>query len=647
MILPAELQALILRRACRRAPVPDTPTTLQCDIEALDPPGFCHARPDNVLLYDAKALCTVMRLSRQHYMLAAPLLYHSIVLTRPSQLLLLFRTLGERPALGRLVRHLFVGPASLSSEHAAVNLSSGYANYERAFSIAPEVERRDDARSCTPRGSILSHTQEVDLAETLALHAGADGSGVDIREPGWNNSDFLGTNEWILRLYDARAMLVWLRALAFEESQREFVRWHTSPYNVEALTYTLRAEAPHAAAQLSAWEGTLEDDDGDDPFAPRPLRLRRPGTRHDPLDWADAVDVLFALPASEDDVLVALVWRIVKQMPSSALPRWLLVVMAKALAGGQWHAMNKLREHAPMLHSAPAMKALSPATPYFVRDRFDDLCLFARSDAAPLVCMGRPQYPTPQGATPPPPLDMAVELQGGRVDATRPRPPFGVALEDLAVPGQPRGQSVRPAPVLGDLVAMVQSLLALTPQLTSLALGGVMERAIVGLRTPCALPELRHVLLGPPPPMSTAPFRFDAPALDAVERLSITGCMLSGNEARVLGGATQALPRLRHVVWSMHLGAAHDGGVGIVAAIAMILGITIPGVVPPPPDTAPRAGVEALDVYLTPTTEERVYATAPDYVLADTRLRLLPASTARPSHPILYEWAAEISAPYT
>lgn len=106
--LPDELQLCIIELACLLpAPTPSPssaaapPTTPFIIKPSVDPP---------LDLATAFALLTV---SKGVYKLALPVLYRSVTLSRPSALAFFFRTLYMRPELGKLLRTLRVGDATL------------------------------------------------------------------------------------------------------------------------------------------------------------------------------------------------------------------------------------------------------------------------------------------------------------------------------------------------------------------------------------------------------------------------------------------------------------------------------------------------------------------------------------------------------
>lgn len=649
VVLPSELQTQILLLACRADEEDAKPiSSLHQILESLDPPGFEPVSRTWALTYDPMALQQLMVLNRAFYAIGATLLYRSIAIYRPSQLSLLLRTLTERPILGKSIKHLYIGAVNLASERLMHNLAAGFASYEQAFGIETDVQRVRTYHACTSKGSLLPHAMELDMAEVLAIQAGpAEAQGIDIRHPRMDLlGDTISLHEWVLRLYEARACLHWLRMLVRDERARELRRWHASPYNVEARTYTLRAGSPHAMAHVDSFEH--HGVDTSDPFSPRPLHLRRAGTRHDPMDWADAGDILFSLPASDDDVHITLVWHVLQELDTDILPRWLSVLVAKALAYGRWLAMDMVREHTPTPDvNASDLAPLPPAWPFFERDRFDDICLYAHSGVVHWVCLTDGEEPVIDEA------DANVWASTGRhgeqaIWESWPRFPFGISMAQWQVPL--RGSTALPyvpSPpqhTLGGLVQSVQALLGMTPELEVLGLSGVLERAVAGHRASVALPRLRWLSVGPPPLFWAHALQWGDAShtlLTTLRHISVTGYMLLGDEARALGGVAGTLPHLTSVTWSMHLGAMDHGGVGVIAAMAIILGVEIPGVVPAPPANLPRRGVQRLHMILTQRDYDRIQATAPPYLLEDTRLHMEISTAKGPIHPIVHEWACQ------
>ncbi|WFD19254.1 hypothetical protein MCAP1_001477 [Malassezia caprae] len=571
-----------------------------------------------------------MSLKRAYYVALAPHLYHTIVLTRPSQLDKLVRTLTTRPALGELVHSLSIGTGS-PARH--LPFPRPFRDLVEALDLTDELHQDSHADPTTAAGSLLSATLERDIAEVATLYAGPAGAtGIDVRHYGRDSHGrTIGLTAWTLRWLDARGLLRWMRSLAAYERDEELRRWHTTPYHVEAHTYTLRAESPHAAVRIAEYEHG--DAPIDDPFAPQPRHLRPVGARYDPLDWADASDMLFALPASDDDTLVALVWRVLQSMPPSSLPRWLCVLIAKALAQGRWRAMSAILAHAK--HTLPTTPASPPsALPFLVPDRFEDLGLYARADALALVLPGAPDTDLMEDL---PSLRARKQTLAQSMD----RCPFGVPLHRLVVPPTAPAP-VSPPPTIHSLAASVGALLAFTPYLHTLCLRGSLDQVLASPRWPAALWHLHTLCLGPPPRFSIAPLSWYMPAHSASQALchmELSMYMLTQKEALAIGGADGALPHLVSVRWALASSAAGEiplapGLGGVAAAIATMLGLDVPGVVPAPPPEQARRGVRHLHVVLGAPFCARIVAALPEHVAHDPRLHLESTGTCMERAPL-------------
>ena len=659
--LPEELREVILVLACTLPPKEKEQVfdfgSLEPDHPARRPKAAKWApRAPEVpaAALDIDTTLRVMRINQHYYALGAKFLYRAPVLSRPLRLQRFLATLTQRPILGRLVQKLYIGSTSSYAEMPALYFDTGFIDHAQAFSIAPDEKRCSKEHPITPCGSILTHAIESDMAEVCAIYAGPPGTcGLDICSPGYDTAGkVIGTNEWVLRLFEARALLHWLRALAFQERREEAIRSTKMQYNATERLNMLRAASPRAAVHLEPCEGDATD--------MRPAYARRPGTRRDPMDWADAEDLLYALPACEDDVHMALRWEVTQSLlHQTVLPSWLLSLAAKALAHGRYLAITAAESDTPVAWTvAPFDTRVAAATcagaHYFApRDRFDDPCLYALSGAVQFLGGNELDDAVRHASNSTAPGMEDADAWASSHDtpflesmvrASFNRKPMGIAFSDLRIPlYNDRAEmlprlKVHPQLTLGAIVASVHAVLSFTPQLTSLGLSGTLERVVAGSRSPVSLPRLQEVYLGPPPPFWAYLLRFDAEdhALSSVRHVSITGCVLLAQEALALAGARGALPNLVSVSWSMlHCAFAADAAV-ILAAISTIL--TLNG----PPEEfiiGSRIGVQKLRVVLHPHDYDAVVSSADPTLLNDSRLCLEAAHERSLSHhPMLDEW---------
>ncbi|WFD27076.1 hypothetical protein MNAN1_002072 [Malassezia nana] len=508
----------------------------------------CEART-HTLLYDQtqvfpvwsyEALCNILVLNRVHYVALAPLVYHTIVLTRPSQVAKLARTLLARPVLGEMVSILvmdpFVEPIPLS-----LPWPRPFRDECEAFDLTTDVPKDSCADPTTSAGSILSSKWECDIVEVCAWYAGPAGAaGLDVREYERDHcGSSIGLSEWTLRWLDVHAMLQWLRSLAAHERDEELYRWQTEPYSVEALWDTLQAEAPQAAACIAAYEQG-DAPVHDDPFTPKALHLRPVGTRSDPLDWADATDPVEALPPLDDDTLTALVWRVLQSFPPSTLPRWLCMLIAKALAQGRFAAMSTIQANTPR---APITRRPTPsALPFFVHDHFYDLAFYARSKCLSLL-LPLDEHDAEEYNPPP---DLFTRKQA--LAQSLYRCPFGVPLHTLHVPSRSPPTNPVLLPSLDDVLSQVKVLLTMTPELHTLHLPSMLNGALNDMEV-CSR-VLHTVCLGPALPRSRLPLpHFDSRTLlKNVRHMDVIMYMPSEDDARSPSD-TYNLPRLESVRW--------------------------------------------------------------------------------------------------
>lgn len=603
LVLPEALRVRILREACQAR---------TCTL------SYDQTRVFPVWSYDA--LCSILVLNRAHYVALAPLVYHTIVLMRPSQVAKLARTLLARPILGQMLSILvidpFVDPVPLS-----LPWPEPFRDESEAFDLTTDLPKDSCADPTSSAGSILSHKGERDIVEVCALYAGPAGAaGLDVRHYETDHlGSSIGLSEWTLRWLDVHAMLQWLRSLAAHERDEEVYRWQTEPYPVEALWDTLRAESPRAAACIAAYEQGGVPAHGD-PFTPKALHLRPVGARSDPLDWAEATDPVDALPPSDDDTFTALVWRVLQSFPPSTLPRWLCVLVAKALAQGRFVAMTAIQAHVPC---APITRRPAPsALPFFVHDHFYDLAFYARSKdlclLLPLEDFDAEEY------RPPPSLSARKQTLAQSLYQC----PFGVPLHTLHVPSRSTPTNPVLLPSRDDLLAQVKVLLTMTPELHTLYLPCMLNRALDDMEI---RPKYLHTVgLGPALPRSRLPFPpFDSCTfLQNVRHMDVVLYIPSESDACKLSGVYN-MPCLQSVRWVL----AHTGQRvpmepvptepdHVVEAMTHMLYPHTQAAQPKPLRQTQRQGLRRLHVVLDATLYDLVVQALPSEIAQDPRLHL-------------------------
>lgn len=275
--LPEELIKLIFEHACIAHPDPKEPSDSRT----------------NTL--DVKTTLRLMQVSRASHSLVVPVLYRSVTISRPSQLMALAATLLARPSLGLLVRNLWVGslqspsmsylPCIISDVELAVAARSHIDQYVHEHGSSPSrklhhmtaadlvyVEagaeyaamhvppKRD--RLVEPIGrtdAVADHSSSLDTASVHSAASTADadtlqdGYGVDRASLGYDAAgEWIGMDEWMLRCLELQ------RAIEFH--------W-------EWVGVTCSSNI----------HGETEED--------------RAAKETDPLDWADASNPIRALPS--------------------------------------------------------------------------------------------------------------------------------------------------------------------------------------------------------------------------------------------------------------------------------------------------------------------------------------------------------------
>ena len=92
---------------------------------------------------------SVMLLNRSCFAVGAPLLYRAVCITAPSQLTRFVSALAQRPALGRMVEHLYIGAGLRQNRLFVSLLLAGIDSYEQAYALSPRTMREPRAVSYT------------------------------------------------------------------------------------------------------------------------------------------------------------------------------------------------------------------------------------------------------------------------------------------------------------------------------------------------------------------------------------------------------------------------------------------------------------------------------------------------------------------
>lgn len=160
--------------------------------------------------------------SKHFYRMTVSLLYERVHLSRPSQLRAFQQTVALRPALGRLVKALHIGPDR--------PLSKSWFPLERhdsGLKMRINLDLEDDSqclREAAPIEDIdlnNSHPDSTSIAIRAALDAASRDLDVDLRKVRLRDSGrSMGTDPWHIRVFEAQAALELYR-LAIRRCENE------------------------------------------------------------------------------------------------------------------------------------------------------------------------------------------------------------------------------------------------------------------------------------------------------------------------------------------------------------------------------------------------------------------------------------------
>ena len=300
--LPDEIVEDILRLACTLPALPDD--------RHRDPPPHDAERlkaRSSLPKLDIPTTLKLLRLSPQHYPFIASILYKGPRLSDPISLSLFARTITTRPALGRLVKHLWVGH-TYQGEALPINaLNFGLGGCQAAYALNETIATIGEVRQCLRQGvpptNILSPAFEKRIAQWAAFHVQGNSRtidpsraprGIHIDAPGSGDPDargyhWIGVDEWMLRLWDGRDLVKQLREVAQRAWWLELQRLQKK--HAQCGHVPVKKVVP----QFDGPPTSMLGDDLSAPFAPRGPELRRPGTDDDPMDWGSATEY----PAAE------------------------------------------------------------------------------------------------------------------------------------------------------------------------------------------------------------------------------------------------------------------------------------------------------------------------------------------------------------
>lgn len=401
-------------------------------------------------------ICTTLKLlllSPQHYPYIASILYKGPRLSDPISLSLFARTLTTRPALGRLVKHLWVGHTYQGEGIPPNALTFGLGGSQSAYSLNADLATIDEVRASLAQGiapsNLLSPAFEKRIAQWAAqnvqanirtidplraprgIHIDAPGSGD--REPHrWNP---IGVDEWVLRLWDGRDLVkqfreVAKRAFFLELKRLSFAasssRSSSKPSSAASSSAPSPRSASPAAASASpapqrASSSSLLDTDMVSLFQAQSHEQRFPGTDQDPLDWADAShtpqpnpsrsidndepiyseeldideidaerDRCFAEMGVKKPAWRSQNWSELAKVGDQKIEWWVVWLLAKTRARARIVARRVWKADYEKDPKLRSWRALRPRPELHTKNHFTHPTLFARSGASHLLVGGAP-----------------------------------------------------------------------------------------------------------------------------------------------------------------------------------------------------------------------------------------------------------------
>lgn len=474
--LPRELQFRIVELA-RRSPEPAKKSAPRVWGYSLE------RKPTVAPLLDVTTTLSLLLASKELYNLTAKILYHDVMLCRPSALVSFHQAITAHPQLGALVVNLHAGPID--------GLPDDWYPLEELESCCPS-EWSDEDRFTPPyypscmqiRNSIQKHEQPLNLYSPLG---------------------------------------------------KDWARWHVAgdlvPLDPERSCRSDRKLCDFMLVAQRRIDVSLEDEG---------YRLRG-GTR---LAGVDYTSRLFEAQAVLDLCYYEIARRQSKdglKYPAGAPENDVLARLSLSIEGYPIIRQEDSTSKTPdedrfILTRADFLRQI--ARPGSATDRFDSPLLFARSGIDIVNTDGASDDRRPLVRD-----DLASEQRKDWADlfsqATRcNRFSSNDPTADAIDPSIPHIDT------LGSLLAQMRALLLATPNVENLSLTGFLKRALCGSRSVGSLlPALRALSLGPPPEQWLAPMLFER--LTQVQELRIAGVELLEEEAACVADGLPGLQRLQ------------------------------------------------------------------------------------------------------
>lgn len=554
--LPEEIVVQIVNEACRAAEDGASAEEHgQKSTGAVIPPTHGGLALHQV---DRNTARNVMLVCRTWYRLGVPWLYGFPKLASPSQIPQFMHALTQRPCLGAFVRGLVLGPPEPPAPiHPAV-----FHSYEHAFALTPEVKTKGGAYPCDPHGSLLPHTVELDIAENAALHIGGVGEhGIDLFTPGFDREgEWIGLDLWYVRLHEVKALLRWVRALAYQ-ARSTWASEYAAGWDASKAWALMRDEVEEAGA---CWHAFLFESSDQ----VHPLLRQRTGTRHDPSDWGGHAHTPLplpdALPVEQYEVLHVLQWRTVQAWPArlrSRLPRWLCAILAQAQAYGQWLAQAATAKERAAISTDPycddpCLRYAHASLRAFFRmpEHWNDPAWYAYSGAMHMIWDSTPPEPAAGQTSSTSP---AERLLTGQTDPTT-TPPITLGMDPtrLLLPGieAPHVSALQAPRSWSEARTLVRCILSLVPHLSTLHVFRMLAPALADDQGGIYLPGLERLAISPSPPYGADPLAWAqvGTLCPGLAHVAITGCVLRQCDARSLAGTDGRFLELGTIHWVVH-----------------------------------------------------------------------------------------------
>lgn len=218
-LLPYEIKTHVLELACSPPLLSSTSPEPESDADAAD--RSRSPQLDYVTTLNLTLVSTIF------YRLVAPILFHSVCISRPSALAAFGLALQNHPQLGSLVRHLHVGPMDeLPGSYAALEEREGYAcsqcsdlsdGYHHPCTLISHSLQRSEETSLLPRWCTPNRQWDLDYPPSVsassesvyqALREAQRAIDVDLVKGTRHGGQALASRfDWMERIWEVQAAL--------------------------------------------------------------------------------------------------------------------------------------------------------------------------------------------------------------------------------------------------------------------------------------------------------------------------------------------------------------------------------------------------------------------------------------------------------